>query len=184
MDRTKYFEELNQRLAEADLKLTLIIVGGYVLELRGLRATQDVDAFYQSSKLLDQIIMEIGEKYDINLPNENWLNNSVSNVNVEPDLADCNLLRKYSNLTIYTASLEYVLYMKAQSARLQDIKDMGTIIQELKLDSPKALEEKLIDKGFTYDQSDIYQAFVFAYGMDWLSDYLSNMHKRGHRHGR
>ena len=66
--------------------------------------------------------MEIGEKYDINLPNENWLNNSVSNVNVEPDLADCNLLRKYSNLTIYTASLEYVLYMKAQSARLQDIK--------------------------------------------------------------
>ena len=60
MDRTKYFEELNQRLAEADLKLTLIIVGGYVLELRGIRATQDVDAFYQSSKLLDQIIMDIG----------------------------------------------------------------------------------------------------------------------------
>ena len=46
MDKMKpVFEALNQELSQKNLSLTIICVGGYVLEYHGLRATQDVDAF-------------------------------------------------------------------------------------------------------------------------------------------
>lgn len=46
MDKMKpVFEALNQELSQANLHLSIICVGGYVLEYHGLRATQDVDAF-------------------------------------------------------------------------------------------------------------------------------------------
>ena len=51
MDKMKpVFEALNQELAQANLTLTIICVGGYVLEHHGLRATQDVDAFTKKTK--------------------------------------------------------------------------------------------------------------------------------------
>lgn len=51
MDKMKpVFEALNQELAQANLHLTIICVGGYVLEYHGLRATQDVDAFYKENQ--------------------------------------------------------------------------------------------------------------------------------------
>ena len=43
------FEALNQELSQKNLFLTIICVGGYVLEYHGLRATQDVDAFYEET---------------------------------------------------------------------------------------------------------------------------------------
>ena len=47
MDKMKpVFEALNKELVQANLTLTIICVGGYVLEYHGLRATQDVDAFF------------------------------------------------------------------------------------------------------------------------------------------
>ena len=57
MDKMKpVFQALNKELIQENLTLTIICVGGYVLEYHGLRATQDVDAFYdqirKSMKLL------------------------------------------------------------------------------------------------------------------------------------
>ncbi|MDD0778178.1 Uncharacterised protein [Streptococcus pneumoniae] len=46
MDKMKpVFQALNKELIQENLTLTIICVGGYVLEYHGLRATQDVDAF-------------------------------------------------------------------------------------------------------------------------------------------
>ncbi|HEM3635130.1 TPA: hypothetical protein U1C44_000563 [Streptococcus suis] len=53
MDKMKpVFEALNQELSQANLHLTIICVGGYVLEYHGLRATQDVDASIHHNRLL------------------------------------------------------------------------------------------------------------------------------------
>lgn len=57
MDKMKpVFQALNKELIQENLTLTIICVGGYVLEYHGLRATQDVDAFMtkirKSMKLL------------------------------------------------------------------------------------------------------------------------------------
>lgn len=46
MDKMKpVFQALNKELIQENLTLTIICVGGYVLEYHGLPATQDVDAF-------------------------------------------------------------------------------------------------------------------------------------------
>lgn len=68
----KLFEELNIALAENQIKLSIICVGGFVLEHHGLRATQDIDAFYQENQKLREIIARIGEKHHVNT-DELWL---------------------------------------------------------------------------------------------------------------
>ena len=55
MDKMKtVFETLNQELSQENLPLTIICVGGYVLEYHGLRATQDVDAFYEENHHINE----------------------------------------------------------------------------------------------------------------------------------
>ena len=51
----KLFEELNIALAEHQIKLSIICVGGFVLEHHGLRATQDIDAFYEHENQLEEL---------------------------------------------------------------------------------------------------------------------------------
>ena len=67
MDKMKpVFEALNQELAQANLTLTIICVGGYVLEHHGLRATQDVDAFYPENQKINEIIAIVGQQFNLN----------------------------------------------------------------------------------------------------------------------
>ena len=47
----KLFEEVNTALSENRMMLTIICVGGFVLEHHGLRATRDNDAFYRRIKI-------------------------------------------------------------------------------------------------------------------------------------
>ena len=51
----KLFEELNIALAENQIKLSISCVGGFVLEHHGLRATQDIDAFYEHENQLEEL---------------------------------------------------------------------------------------------------------------------------------
>ena len=52
--------ELNAALPEQQRTLSIICVGGFVLEHHGLRATQDIDAFYQENQTLREIIVVEG----------------------------------------------------------------------------------------------------------------------------
>ena len=71
MDKMKpVFEALNQELAQANLTLTIICVGGYVLQHHGLRATQDVDAFYQENKKINEIIATVGKRINLHTNSE------------------------------------------------------------------------------------------------------------------
>lgn len=79
MDKMKpVFQALNKELIQENLTLTIICVDGYVLEYHGLRATQDVDAFYDQNQKVNEIIARVGKQFNLNIHEELWLNNHVA----------------------------------------------------------------------------------------------------------
>ena len=167
----KLFEELNSALAEQQITLSIICVGGFVLEHHGLRATQDIDAFYHENQMLREIIARIGEKHHVNT-DELWLNNSVANMNISPPESICDTLYKFSNLIVRAVPIDYLLGMKLESGREQDLKDIGLIIQHEGFKAPFELVEQLRQQGFSQmDFSMLLEGFSYAYGMEWLENF-------------
>ena len=167
------FEELNSRLRDNDIDLTIICVGGFVLSQYGMRSTQDIDGFYSTTHLIDEIIRSVGEDYGINTEDEVWLNNSVQGVNKWPPDEICKVLYSYSNLTILTPPLDYIAGMKIFSAREQDVEDVAEIFRKLDIRDPVAFLNRMEDYGLGYiDESILLETFGIAYGMDWLEEYF------------
>lgn len=176
MDRRQVaFELLNEELAREGFNLTLICVGGFVLEQHGFRTTQDVDAFYNESLKINEVIYRVGQQLGLNTSEELWINNSVANLNPKPPFEFCEVLYSFENLTVYTVSLDYLLGMKLTSAREQDLKDVGEIIRYRGLSSPIALYKFLKKNGFkNVDFAYVLEGFSLAYGMGWLRDFFEN----------
>ena len=174
MDKMKpVFEALNKELVQANLTLTIICVGGYVLEYHGLRATQDVDAFYEESQKINEIIARVGQEFNLNTHEELWLNNNVANMNKQPPLSLCETLYLFENLTVLATPIEYVLGMKMVSTREQDLKDIGAIIKYKHFRSPFNTFDGLKKMGFdSIDFSVLLEGFSHADGMDWLEDFF------------
>ena len=171
-NESRVFESLNRHLEKEKMSLTIICVGGFVLNHYGMRATMDVDAFYRTTKKLTAIIKAVGDEFNLNTAEELWLNNSVQNMNRTPPEAICETLYTFSNLKVLIPPLLYIAGMKLSSARGQDIEDVGSIIKKLGIRSPDALSEQLYAYGFAQtDESLLLEAFGVAYGMKWLEDY-------------
>ena len=166
------FEELNSRLSDEELKLTVICAGGYVLSHYGMRNTQDIDGFFKSNQKIEQLIEEVGKKFGINTAEELWLNNSVQNMNERPPEDICEVLYDFSNLKVLIPPLDYVAGMKLSSAREQDVQDVGAIIRKLEINDPDELLNRLHRYGlFHVDESVLLESFGIAYGMEWLEKY-------------
>lgn len=174
MDKMKVvFQALDQELTQANLDLSIICVGGFVLEYHGLRATQDVDAFYEESHEINRIIAKIGKLFHINTREELWLNNEVANLNPAPDLEICELLYSFQSLTVYIVPLTYVMGMKIMSSREQDVLDIGKIIKMEKMTSPFETFRALKELGFeNMDFSVLLEGFSYAYGLEWLERFF------------
>lgn len=174
MDKMKpVFQALNKELIQENLTLTIICVGGYVLEYHGLRATQDVDAFYDQNQKINEIIARVGKQFNLNTHEELWLNNHVANMNKQPPLSLCESLYSFENLTVLVVPIEYVLGMKMMSIREQDLKDIGAIIKYKNFHSPFDTFKYLKDMRFdTIDLSVLLEGFSYAYGMDWLEKFF------------
>lgn len=167
------FELLNEELAKEGLNLALICVGGYVLEHYGFRTTQDIDAFYNESLKINEVIYRVGQQLGLNTSEELWINSSVANLNPRPPFEFCEVLHSFENLTVYIVLLDYLLGMKLTSAREQDLKDVGDIIKYKELQSPIALYKFLKKNGFkTLDFAYVLEGFNLAYGMEWLRGYF------------
>lgn len=54
MDYHQLFSRLNEKLSEENLQLHLHCVGGFVLEYYGMKATEDIDAFYESTEKVEK----------------------------------------------------------------------------------------------------------------------------------
>ena len=166
------FAELNRCLNREGLHLTVICAGGFVLSHYGMRATHDIDGFYQATEKIESIIKEVGDTFHINTEDELWLNNSVQNLNSPPPAEICKTLYRFSNLTILIPPLDYIAGMKLCSARVQDIEDAASILKKEKIISPESLLSKCRRYGLgPVDESVLLEAFGIAYGMDWLEKY-------------
>lgn len=173
------FKELNRRLEQEDLDLTITCVGGFVMSHYGMRTTHDIDGFYKATKKIESIIKDVGDKYKVNTEDELWLNNSVQNMNDIPPGEICSVLYEFSNLKVLTPSLDYIACMKLRSAREQDILDVASIIRYLEIKAPEVIEKKLKEYGFgSVDESLILESFGQAYGMDWLEKYYIENEKK------
>lgn len=128
MDEKVLFETLNTELAKENIDLEIICVGDFVLDYYNLRGTQDVDAFYQEGAKIRSIIEKVGDDFDVNEPDELWLNNNVANMNKIPPLSICEKAFSYSNLTVFVPPLSYILGMKLDSGRDKDSRMLGKLL--------------------------------------------------------
>lgn len=113
------------------------------------------------------------DDYGINEPNELWLNNNVANLNRIPPRSICEKVFSYSHLTILVPPLLYILGMKLESGRDRNRQDAGDIIRLVKIRSIEDVTNKFKAYGLQPDLSLILKAFEIAYGMEWLSEYLT-----------
>jgi len=168
IDFEPVFIRLNEELSAAGLSLIIVCAGGYAMQIHGYRGTADIDAFYKSNEKLDAIIQRVGDEFGINKPDELWLNNSISNLNPDPAEEFCETKHAYSALVVKAVSLNYLVGMKLESGREQDLIDVGTILKHDNNEKPFMLHSVLTDMGFKADISVILDTYEKAHGMDWL----------------
>jgi hypothetical protein len=172
------FKRLNEELSRVGQSLELICAGGYVMQRHGYRATIDIDAFYKSNEEIESIIRKVGDEFNINKPDELWLNNSLSNLNPMPHDEYCETIYRFSNLLIKTVNILYLIGMKLTSAREQDMIDVGNILKHENDQLPFGLLSKLSDMKFDIDISILLDAYEKAHGMDWLENfYVKNQNE-------
>lgn len=118
------FNLLNEKLKENKLSLSMTVYGGTVMNLLfDVRpATRDIDCVFADTdyKLLDVILKEIKFIYSLG---DNWINEDIREPLKTLIKEDLHLLHQYSNLTIFSPSVEQLLSMKILSARPEPAKD-------------------------------------------------------------
>lgn len=169
VDYQKLFNRLDEALVEHQETLDIFVIGGFVLEYHGLKATQDIDAFYESNAVIDRIIQEIGERYHVGTIDEPWLNHDVSQVASMSNRTG-QVIYQGQGLKVTLASLETVLIDKMQVARQKDCLDIAKIFKVLGWRDLNKILSMLY-----YADSDpavILESFALAYGEDALADYI------------
>ena len=135
----QYLGELNEELRLMDVKGELCLYGGAVMALvyDARPNTDDVDAIFKPVRHIRRAAGRIAERH--NLPKD-WLNYGVKMFLVPHDQR---ILFDMSHLKVYIPPGEYLLAMKALSARanLQDRSDIKTLIEKLEIKG----EEQVIE---------------------------------------
>ena len=174
ISQEELFQALNDKLAREDITLTVICVGGSVLDRYGIRATHDIDGFFRADHKIRQMIRDVGEIYGANTAEELWLNDAVASMNPVPPEELCEVILQFSHLTVLQPPLDYVAGMKLYSGREQDIDDVAAILRLRDMKDPVAFANELASYGFAPpDEALLLEAFGRAYGMAWLERYYT-----------
>ncbi|HIJ82633.1 MAG TPA: hypothetical protein HPQ00_00325 [Magnetococcales bacterium] len=127
-------KSLNLILMEKEIKGEILIFGGaaMILAFDARPATKDVDAIFKPKTAMIDAIKRIAE--ELHLP-EDWLNDAVKGFT--SSRGDTRLLFGLPNLAIYVPTTEYLLAMKALSARVDsaDKDDFIFLVEKLGLKS-------------------------------------------------
>jgi hypothetical protein len=130
------FEEINSELAVIGDFGEIGIVGGTVMCLvyNARNATRDIDAIFEPSKIIREIVLKISKTK--NLPSD-WLNDAAKGY-IVPGFSKQEVL-SLSNLRVWAPEPKYMLAMKCISARwdTHDKDDVIFLINFLKLLEPK-----------------------------------------------
>ena len=173
MDYKKLFFRLNEKLAQNNLTLHLSCVGGFVLEYYGLKATDDIDAFYDSSDKIEELIKEVGIEFGVGTEKEVWLNHAIGNILSLGASSQRETIYQASHLTVTISSLEEILVDKIEAGRAKDIPDIAKIMKYIGMKTPDSLLKQMKDyaSGET-NPAIILEAYSMAYGEEALKNYL------------
>ncbi len=137
-DITRLLRELNQELSTHHIRGEIGICGGAVMSLvfKARAATKDIDAIFAPTQEIRVAAKKIARRH--RLPAD-WLNDAAKNffLSDPPKIAVLEL----SHLRVWAPTAEYMLAMKAISARFDthDKDDVIFLIEHLALKSPKAV---------------------------------------------
>ena len=139
MDSTqieRYLGFLGQKLAEMQIKATIILLGGalMVTQIGNRKSTQDIDVVIATNdrytyQAIQQAIQLVANEKQ--LP-ASWMNDDVTII--VDQIGKPKTPRRwkiFSNLTIYIPELEYILALKLFSGRPQDDRDIQALSQRL-----------------------------------------------------
>jgi len=130
----KYLKLLGEELHIRGMHGEILLTGGasmcLVHEARDM--TKDIDALYEPKTIINKIVSDIAEQYDLPV---DWLNDGVKGF--VGDNADVEDYIALEGLRVQTVSTEYLLAMKLMSARYgeKDYDDIRFLFNKLNVDS-------------------------------------------------
>ena len=145
LDRTdihRLLELLNEKLGDADVSGEVYLVGGAVMCLvhQARQSTHDLDAFFHPADVIREAAQRIADEE--RCPPD-WLNDAVKGFLSER--GDYHPFLDLSNLSVMTASPEYLLAMKCLGMRLgaefQDEADIRYLLRYLNVTDYKVALE-------------------------------------------
>lgn len=144
------FHQLNDELKKEDVVGEVGICGGAVMCLvfQSRKATKDVDAIFEPTSEIRQAVLKVAQKNGIE---KDWLNDAVKGFfHKNPPRED---VMNLSHLRVWAPTAEYMLAMKAISARF-DTHDKDDVIFLIKYLELKTLEDvfKVISKFYPKHQ--------------------------------
>lgn len=148
----RLFEELDAELAKEGVQGEVYVVGGAVMciVLGARDATQDVDALFRPSAQLRAAARRVARREGVD---EAWLNDAAKGY--LSNAAESVPFLQLANLTILTATPEYLLAMKCLAMRLgaefHDLADVRYLLRHLNIDE-YAVALKVIGKFYPIER--------------------------------
>ncbi|WP_279146039.1 MULTISPECIES: DUF6036 family nucleotidyltransferase [Clostridium] len=135
-------EVLDKKLQENKLELSINIYGGIVMMLcfDARPATKDIDALFNTSEQINNILLSIAETYGLD---KNWINQDVKEPLKYIKKENIKEIYRFKNLKIFAPDADQMLAMKILSARpepYRDFNDAEYLTNYLKIEN---LEEVL-----------------------------------------
>lgn len=135
-------EVLDEKLGENRLELSLNIYGGTVMMacFDARPATKDIDALFETSPIIDNILINIAETYDLD---KNWINQDIREPLRQLKQESLKEIYQFKNLKVFAPSAEQMLAMKILSARPEPFKDFDDAEHLIKILEIETLEQVL-----------------------------------------
>jgi len=158
-------EVLEQKLEENRLELTINLYGGTVMMacFDARPATKDVDALFETSPLLDNILVDIAETYGLH---KDWINQDIKEPLKYVKHENLKEIYKFKNLKVLAPGAEQMLAMKILSARpepYRDFNDAEYLIKYLKIETLEQVMnifDKYIGRRYLGDRQKMFLNYV------------------------
>lgn len=154
-----FLGEIADALNQQEWQTTLIIVGGALLAMHGLRdTTMDVDTVSTLDPNLQDIIQSIGLRHGLRL---DWLNDNARAFTPQTlDIRDCEVVFDSEQLRVLAPPFQQLFLMKLYRSSAQDFEDMVSMWPQCGFQSP----QHVVDQFF--------QAYPHAPDDTYLLDFI------------
>ena len=154
----KLFEELETHLTLDESPSVIVITGGALLALRGLRsATTDVDAVSNLSSIIRIAATSVARSRDLD---PSWLNNRAQAfVPATFDVATCEPEIVRGRLVVLGVSMTDLFLMKLNAARDRDLEDLELLWPHSGFESP----QRAVDAYYAAYPDESFDPFLEAF---------------------